>query len=110
MSTNVEGTVPAYDDAEKGTLEVNPEQMAIVPLGYKGKREDTATVIAKEVTPAATKLASKPAGKKKKKVSKWILWQLWFNTYRFVLLDSSEGPDSDISNRFAGNSSPLSSL
>lgn len=82
MSTNVEGTVPAYDDAEKGTLEVNPEQMAIVPLGYKGKREDTATVIAKEVTPAATKLASKPAGKKKKKVSKWILWQLWFNTYR----------------------------
>lgn len=24
----------------------------------------------------------KPAAKPKKKVSKWILWQLWFNTYR----------------------------
>lgn len=26
----------------------------------------------------------KPAPKPKKKVSKWILWQLWFNTYRYT--------------------------
>lgn len=32
--------------------------------------------------PASKPAAAKPPAKPKKKVSKWILWQLWFNTYR----------------------------
>ncbi|KAI0262918.1 hypothetical protein BC834DRAFT_971733 [Gloeopeniophorella convolvens] len=77
-----DGAAPAYDDAEKGTLEVHSRQIAPAPpTEYKDEKKDNSMLVStKEVVPA-TKAAAKPAAKKKK-VSKWILWKLWFNTYR----------------------------
>ena len=81
-----QGAAPAYSEAEKGIL-VSPA--AIYPKDEKkGSYIDekkaievsTYPVPEKKDTPAPR--PSKPAAKPKKKVSKWILWQLWFNTYR----------------------------
>ena len=55
--------------------------------------DETKETIGVSTFPVADKKDSaarppKPANKpKKKKASKWILWQLWFNTYRYVLGD-----------------------
>ncbi|KAA1471260.1 hypothetical protein DENSPDRAFT_101912 [Dentipellis sp. KUC8613] len=73
---------PAYDEAEKGTLETEKGQTTVVTLDYKDEKKDLAAVTAKEVVPAPSKAPAKPAGKKRKQVSKWILWKIWFNTYR----------------------------
>ena len=95
------GAAPAYDDAERGTLEV-VRPAPVSPVSYPSdKKEDPfkdekkalATVAAVESLPASKEKAADaapapraPAPKKpKKKVSKWILWQLWFNTYRFAI-------------------------
>ncbi|KAI0303414.1 hypothetical protein B0F90DRAFT_1626504 [Multifurca ochricompacta] len=76
-----EGASPAYDAAEKGTLDVHLGPTEITVMGLKDERKVDATLIlSKEVV-----APSKPAAVKtpaKKKVSKWILWTLWFNTYR----------------------------
>ena len=85
---------PAYSEAEKGTLEMPRAMEVAYPKDEKKglypdeKKEDVAvnTVAVPEMkkdSPAAVN-RPKPAAKPKKKVSKWILWQLWFNTYRFV--------------------------
>lgn len=81
---NSETAAPAYDDAEKGTHETPHQQMSVVTYDYpKDEKKDpalmSATVIPAPSTPKPP--VPKPASKKKK-VSKWILWQLWFNTYR----------------------------
>lgn len=86
------GVVPAYDDAERGT---NEPPRPVQPAYPAEKKEDpfanekaqiAVTAIAVPATKKETHAAppSKPAPKPKKKVSKWILWQLWFNTYRYV--------------------------
>ncbi|CAL1704143.1 unnamed protein product [Somion occarium] len=90
--TSPTGAAPAYDDAERGTVEISRP----APVSYpQEKKENTfaddekkaMTVTALEV-PATKEKASltaapkAPAKKPKKKTSKWILWQIWFNTYR----------------------------
>ncbi|KAF7295113.1 Urb2 domain-containing protein [Mycena indigotica] len=60
-------SIPAYSDAEKGILDTIP------PSSYypADKKE-----VVKQPAPP------KPSPKPKKRVSKWILWKIWFNTYR----------------------------
>ncbi|KAF7304713.1 hypothetical protein MKEN_01185400 [Mycena kentingensis (nom. inval.)] len=59
---------PVFSDAEKGILDHLPS-VAQLPSPPR----DAAAVVKAPVT---SKL------KPKKSISKWILWQLWFNTYR----------------------------
>ncbi|KAK7473166.1 hypothetical protein VKT23_001265 [Stygiomarasmius scandens] len=81
MST--ETRVDTYNDAEKGTVEV------ATPLGYlptlypEAEKKIVDTVALPEVKKeTATPPVKKSPPKPKKKVSKWIRWTLWFNTYR----------------------------
>ena len=85
---------PAYSEAEKGTFETprqlevaypKDEKKGLYPDEKKGDVAAFAVAELKKDTPAAVN-RPKPAPKPKKKVSKWILWQLWFNTYRLVTL------------------------
>jgi len=75
-----EGALTVYDEAEKGPL-TGPVTVADLGLVNEKVEEKVkpSNVISAEVFPAAASPAKPPA---KKKVSKWILWQLWFNTYR----------------------------
>ena len=90
-----ENKAPAYNDAEKGLIDVNTAGAAplAVPLTQQApkyqadekKADLTAPVLfplpkEKKETPSAP--PAKPSPKKRKKVSKWILFKLWFNTYR----------------------------
>jgi hypothetical protein len=74
MSSRPEPPVPAYDAAEKGTLEITAPAPALLEV-----KDEKKLIKEKEALPTLAKAAPKPP---KKKVSKWILWQLWFNTYR----------------------------
>ena len=82
MSARPEGAAPAYDAAEKGTLEpaLPPQALILNPKDEKKalQAQEKGALDVKEKP-----VAPKPAPKPKKKVSKWILWQLWFNTYRY---------------------------
>ena len=85
------GAAPAYDDAEKGTHEHIRQVQPSYPAdekkdpfaNEKGPAVTALAVPATKKEPTAA-LPPKPAPKPKKKVSMWILWQLWFNTYRYV--------------------------
>ncbi|KAH9028099.1 hypothetical protein EDB85DRAFT_1892674 [Lactarius pseudohatsudake] len=81
MSAAPEFSAPAYDAAEKGTLENHsgPASVATLVLTDEKKKVDTPLVQSKEVIPIPKPPTTKPPAKK---VSRWILWQLWFNTYR----------------------------
>lgn len=82
MSSAPVNHVPSPDDAEKGVASAYPGEIAITFTNEKGDltTTDIVPVPAQEkVQKPAPKPASKPA---KREVSKWILWQLWFNTYR----------------------------
>ena len=75
----------AFNDAEKGTLEVRSPQVAATQEKSEKKPVDIAVYSVpalKKDAPAAS--AAKPAAKPppKRKVSRWILWVIWFNTYR----------------------------
>jgi hypothetical protein len=78
---------PGYDAAEKGTLDgrSGPPSVATLALSDQTK-VDTPLDVSKEVIPIADILTTKPSTKK---VSRWILWQLWFNTYRHVSITST---------------------
>lgn len=86
MPIDFKGDASRYGDAEKGTLDTLPYPGSPPVLS----KESTAVSIV--VSPSKSLdlkqgLPSKegvkrPAGKPKKKVSKWVLWTLWFNTYR----------------------------
>lgn len=81
MSPNPQTAAPAYDDAEKGTLEITQP----LPVFTTDTKDEKAAM--KDMSPplpTLTKTAHKPPAKKK--VSKWILWKIWFNTYRYPLL------------------------
>ena len=81
-----EGTAPAYDAAEKGTLDVHTGPSSVATLALNEKVDATLAVSKEvQVVPIPKPPAPKPPAKK---VSKWILWQLWFNTYRYVLMSS----------------------
>jgi len=90
-----EGAVTVYDEAEKGTLEVPSGPLTVAAFGLvNGKVEELkpSTVIPSGV-PVSSSEATKPPAKKK--VSKWILWTLWFNTYRCVSMVVSTSLISD---------------
>jgi len=88
-----EGTVAVYDEAEKGTLELHSGPITVAGLGLANEKVDEkpkpSTAIFTEVVPSsdATAIATKPHAKRKK-VSRWILWTLWFNTYRCISIMS----------------------
>jgi hypothetical protein len=98
-----EGAIAAYDEAEKGTLELHSGPITVADLGLVNEKVDEKpelpTPISTEVVPSsdATAIVTKPHAKRKK-VSKWILWTLWFNTYRCVSVTSA----SRISNSASG--------
>lgn len=76
----------AYSDAERGVLEpppLRPNPMSHYPDEKSGNLVGLPTPLyippAKVDTPAPAK---KPPPKPKRKVSKWIRWKVWFNTYR----------------------------
>lgn len=90
-----DGSAPAYSDAEKGFIDIHaPHPTATVPsfetakaLTYPDEKKVDPSAPSlfpppkeKKDTPAAPPVKAAP--KKKKKVSRWILWKLWFNTYR----------------------------
>ena len=95
------GGVTVYDEAEKGTLEVPSGPLTVETFGLvNGKVEESkpSTVLPSGV-PVSSSVATKPPAQKKK-VSKWILWTLWFNTYRCVSAIMSTSRISDfVSNR-----------
>lgn len=68
---------PAYSDAEKGVLESLPVQVSYYPRDKKDADVKQAPIPAAKPKPA------------KKRVSKWVLWRIWFNTYRYCLLSLS---------------------
>lgn len=89
-----DGSVTVYDDAEKGTLEV-PSGTTSVATFVDGKVEELKpSAVTPSIVPVGAIEATKPPAKKKK-VSKWILWTLWFNTYRCVSMIVSTSLISD---------------
>jgi len=79
---------PAYDAAEGGTLEVHSGPSSASTLAFNDEMKvATPLVVSEEVIPIPIPPTNKPPAKKK--VSKWILWQLWFNTYRYVSITFS---------------------
>ncbi|KAI0003273.1 hypothetical protein BJV74DRAFT_764575 [Russula compacta] len=73
-----EGAPTTYDEAEKGTLEVHSGPVIIAAPGIVDEKKVEPSAVA-SVVPVNNPTTTKPPTKK---VSKWILWQLWFNTYR----------------------------
>lgn len=75
----------AYDEAERGTQDVHSGPTTTSAPGSIDKKVvdagnvKPAVVISSEVVPVKNAAPSKPPAKK---VPKWILWTLWFNTYR----------------------------
>ena len=86
--TTPQGAAPAYSEAENGTLSSpkaaypKDEKKPVYFDEKKGVEVATYPVPEKKDSPPPR--PAKPAPKPKKKVSMWILWQLWFNTYRYV--------------------------
>ena len=93
MSNERKGHSQAPLDPEKGLLDsqvvsyngdVKAALSTVDPAFPLSKEKDSAvTTTTKEVI-AATK-HSKPPPKPKKKVPLWIVWTLWFNTYRYIV-------------------------
>jgi hypothetical protein len=77
----------AYDEAERGTQDVHSGSTTVSAPGSidekvdDGEKVKPPVVISSQVVPVSNVTPSKPPAKK---VSKWILWTLWFNTYRLV--------------------------
>jgi len=83
----LEGTPTPYDEAERGTLVGSWGTTSPVSLNSvdEKKVEHPAGVPTGVVLGKGT--ATKPPARKK--VSKWVLWNLWFNTYRCVSTTSA---------------------
>ncbi|KAL5529069.1 hypothetical protein ACEPAG_5043 [Sanghuangporus baumii] len=94
--TLMEGSAPAYSDAEKGLIDVHEQRPgALVPAfapqtpSHPVDEKKALTTVSvfpapkekKEPIPTPAPAPARPAAKKKK-VSKWILFKIWFNTYR----------------------------
>ena len=81
--------VTVYDEAEKGTLELPSARITVATFGVVNEKVDEiqpSTVISSGVPVVRSEVAKPPA---KGKVSKWILWSLWFNTYRWASIVST---------------------
>jgi hypothetical protein len=81
-----EYVAPAYDAAEKGTLEDRSGPPSVASLALNDEKKVDTPLVSKEVALIPNSPTPKPPAKKR--VSKWILWQLWFNTYRYVSMSS----------------------
>jgi len=96
----------AYDEAEWGTQDVHSGSTTVSTLELveekvvilDEKQVNPPVVISSEIVPVPVSNAT-PSKPPPKKVSKWILWTLWFNTYRSVSIisarrvsDSASGP------------------
>jgi hypothetical protein len=100
MSNELKGLSPPslVSDPEKGLLDSQPvaynsDEKAplsnIDPAFPLSKEKDAAvTTTTKEVI-VATK-PSKPPAKPKKMVPLWIIWTLWFNTYRYIASNATK--------------------
>jgi hypothetical protein len=78
MSGELKGIPQPPIDPEKGTLDPLPLQLPW-DGDLKTKEKDAA------VTTTTTEVVvAKPKPPAKRKASKWILWNLWFNTYRYI--------------------------
>ncbi|KAJ7063099.1 hypothetical protein C8F01DRAFT_985215 [Mycena amicta] len=64
---------PAYSDAEKGILDALPHTTY-----FPQDKKDIGLVVKQTALPPNPA----PKSKLKKRASNWILWQIWFNTYR----------------------------
>jgi hypothetical protein len=81
MSTRTHPAAPAYDAAEKGTLEI-AAPAAVLNLSAKDEKKMLGEKGSSlDAIPGLDKMTA-PKPPVKKKVSKWVLWKLWFNTYR----------------------------
>lgn len=86
-----QGAAPAYSEAEKGTLDTPRPMEVAYPKDekkeiYPDEKSGAVTVntfAVSELKKDAGARPTKPPPKPKKKVSKWIVWQLWYNTYRY---------------------------
>jgi len=79
----------AYNDAEKGTLDV-PQVADLAKSDKKAADLDVFTVqsLKKDapVTPSnVAKLPPSPAKPAKKKTPLWVLWVIWYNSYRYII-------------------------
>ncbi|KAH9967880.1 hypothetical protein BC827DRAFT_1373120 [Russula dissimulans] len=80
MTLPTEGTPTPYDEAEKGILVHRSGTTTLVSLDFvEEKKVEPPAGVPTEVVLGKETVAKSPA---KKKGSKWILWNLWFNTYR----------------------------
>jgi hypothetical protein len=99
----------AYNDAEKGTLDVRSPQLA--DLAKDEKKAADIEVFAVQslkkdapVTPSnVAKPPPAPAKPAKAKTPLWVLWIIWYNSYRYgIILQHiwSNTHPSDLSRRF----------
>ena len=83
-----EGNAPAYNDAERGVIDIHlaGAQAPKYPMDEKKADPGAVTVFPapKEKESAAVAPPAKPSPPKKKKASLWTRWRLFFNTYRYV--------------------------
>jgi len=90
MSNELKGLSQAPLDPEKGLLDSQavsyngdvkaPMSTVEISPAFPKEKDPAVTTTTKEVIVAAK--SSKPPPKPKKKVPLWIVWTLWFNTYR----------------------------
>ena len=94
-----QGDAPAYNDAERGLVDVHAIQSATAVPAFNASQAPGYSLDEKKAlgspnffpppkekesaAKTTVTVAPRPAAKKKK-VSKWILWKLWFNTYRYA--------------------------
>lgn len=79
MSDELKGRPQPIVDPESGNLDPLPLQLSEkAPLPTL----ETAIPLTKEKEKPVV-LAPKPAPKPKRQVPRWVLWSLWFNTYRY---------------------------
>ncbi|KAF9009340.1 hypothetical protein BDQ17DRAFT_1421532 [Cyathus striatus] len=95
MSEEPKGYTQSHIDPEKGILDPLPLRLpydqkdekqalpgSVTPPSVYPSSKEKEVVITTTKEVVVTQKSSKPAPRQKKKVSKWVLFQLWFNTYR----------------------------
>jgi hypothetical protein len=79
-------TSSALDDAEKGIYDSTPglPVLSSPASAHVDEKKELALISPTSDATAASPRPAQPAAKKptKRKVSKWVLFRLWFNTYR----------------------------
>jgi hypothetical protein len=76
------GATPVYNDPEKGTLDIVSPRSVVAPFypqDEKMRLTHNPPTLKKPSAPA------KPAPKRKARASRWIIFTLWFNTYRSTM-------------------------